>query len=85
MIPPGQTPLPWAEVNAELTPFLKADFPEVRSATRLFAPARRPCAAAQVAAVETMYWADPNLFDVLPLPVLAGDSRRPSLSRTEWC
>ncbi len=75
MIPPGQTPLPWAEVNAELTPFLKADFPQVRSATRLFAPGPPTLRRGQVAAVETMYWADPNLFDVLPLPVLAGDPK----------
>src|ERR1700744_5148662 len=63
MIPPGQAPLPWAEVNTELAPFLKTDFPQGRSATRLFAPAKPTLRHAQVAAVETMYWADPNLFN----------------------
>src|ERR1700761_7447442 len=38
MIPPGQAPLPWAEADADLAPFLKTDFPQVRSATRLFPP-----------------------------------------------
>src|SRR6185312_3334128 len=74
MIPPGQAPLPRAEAPADLAAFLKLDFPQVRSTARL-AVGHPTLRHGQVAAVETLYWADPDLFQVLPLPVLHGDPK----------
>ncbi|MEO8314342.1 MAG: FtsX-like permease family protein [Pseudomonadota bacterium] len=54
---------------------LKLRFPEVESVTRL---ALQPAVVSRssLSVREQIYWADPNLFDVLPMPVIAGDPRR---------
>jgi putative ABC transport system permease protein len=70
--PPGQPPEVLAMARSDLAAFLKLDFPSVRSVARLF-PTRPTLRHGQVEAVEKVYWADPALFEVLPLPVLAGD------------
>ncbi|MHB1205336.1 MAG: ABC transporter permease, partial [Rhodospirillaceae bacterium] len=51
---------------------LKQEFPEIEAVTRLV---QRPVSVGHGDREfqETLSWAEPNLFDVLPLPVLAGD------------
>jgi putative ABC transport system permease protein len=70
--PPGQAPLALAMARTDLAAFLKLDFPQVRSTARLV-DGHPTLRRGQVEAVETVYWADPAVFDVLPLPALAGD------------
>jgi putative ABC transport system permease protein len=73
--PPGQPPLALAQARSDLAAFLKLDFPQVLSTARLVEghPTLR---RGQVEAVETVYWADPAVFEVLPLPVLAGELKK---------
>jgi putative ABC transport system permease protein len=56
-------------------PLLKAQFPEIQDATRLAKAYFPPLVQrGQVKIAEQQFmWADPNVFRVLPLPVLAGD------------
>jgi putative ABC transport system permease protein len=70
--PPAQARLALAMARTDLAAFLKLDFPQVRSTARLF-PGQPTLRHGQVEAVETVYWADPAVFEVLPLPALAGD------------
>jgi putative ABC transport system permease protein len=74
LAPPGQAPLALATARSDLAAFLKLDFPQVRSVARLV-PGRPTLRHGQVEAVENIYWADPDLLDVLPLPVLVGDPK----------
>jgi putative ABC transport system permease protein len=65
---------PSAGTAAPIAAWLLADFPEVRAAGRMKAQQRvlsRDAASWR----ETVYWTDPELLDVLPFPVLAGDAR----------
>lgn len=55
-------------------PLIKNNIPEVESVTRLF-PHRSPIQHGTIKASDTVYFADPNVFDVLPLPVLRGNLR----------
>jgi putative ABC transport system permease protein len=57
---------------------LKLNIPEIESATRLMLTDQViggdvVFKRGEVVAGEKLYWADPNVFDVLPLPVLHGD------------
>jgi putative ABC transport system permease protein len=55
-------------------PQLALKFREIEAATRLI-PRTITVRRANVEAKEPFYWADPNTFDVLALPVLAGNLR----------
>jgi putative ABC transport system permease protein len=70
--PPGEPPEALAQARSDLAAFLKLDFPQVRSTVRLV-DGRPTVRRGQVEAVETVYWADSTVFEVLPLPALAGD------------
>lgn len=70
--PPQGAPLALAEARSDFAAFLKADFRGVRSVARL-APSQPMVRHGQVEAAEKLYWADPSIFEVLPLPVYAGD------------
>src|ERR1700761_1472081 len=72
LIPPQGAPLPLAEARSDLAAFLKADFHEVQGAARL-AASQPMVRRGQAEAVEKVYWADPSIFQVLPLPAEAGD------------
>jgi putative ABC transport system permease protein len=71
---PGRPPMHSGTVAA-VAPLLKLDFRQVQAAARLGSFAQ-PVGVrrGQVETLEkTVAWADPDLFVVLPLPVLAGD------------
>ena len=70
--PPQGAPLPLAEARSDFAAFLKADFRGVQSVARL-APGQPVVRHGQVEAAEKLYWADPSIFEVLPLPAYAGD------------
>jgi putative ABC transport system permease protein len=59
---------------------LKLNLPEIANTTRLMLPPWNLAGESavtlkrgQITADETIYWADPNVFDVLPLPVFQGN------------
>ena len=75
---PGSKPIETHSTPMMLARPLKQFFPEVEASTRLsgsyFPPTVRR--GEIVASEERIYWADPNFFQVIPLPVLAGDLSR---------
>jgi putative ABC transport system permease protein len=74
LTPPQGAPLPWATARSDLAAFFKADHPQVRSIARM-GRIQNMARHGQIEAVETVYWADPEVFEVLPLPVYAGDPK----------
>jgi hypothetical protein len=50
----------------------KLNFRQIRAVTRIASTDVR-LQHDQIEAAESVYWADPNAFELLPLPVLAGD------------
>jgi putative ABC transport system permease protein len=62
-------------VSHTLAPALKLRFPEIAAIARLAAQTTI-LERGEVRARETVYWADPAFFEVMPLPVLAGDLGR---------
>jgi putative ABC transport system permease protein len=69
---PGQSLLATPTIQHDLAGALKLDFPAIEAVTRL-CPDRRTLRHGQTEADENVYWADPNVFDLLPLRALAGD------------
>jgi putative ABC transport system permease protein len=71
---PGRDPVRLQRTPLELGPVLKNDFPSIQAVARI-----RPMPIAarngEVEDNETIYWADPDLFEVMPLPTIAGDLR----------
>jgi len=58
----------------QVAQLLTIDYPQVTVVTRLIADTRG-VRHREVEANETLYWADPNFFSVLSLPVVAGDAK----------
>ena len=72
--PTGHAPLYAPTSPSFVAALLKLNFPQVRAVTRI-APDDVRLRHDQTEAKETIYWADPNAFELLPLPVFAGDLR----------
>jgi putative ABC transport system permease protein len=72
LTPPGQSTIATPTIQAPFAGEMKLDFPAVEAVARLCAD-RRTLRHGQTEADENVYWADPNVFDLLPLPALAGD------------
>jgi putative ABC transport system permease protein len=72
LIPPQGAPAAQAMARSDLAALLKDDFHQVQSIARLTftLPMVRH---GQVEASERIYWADPSIFEVLPLPGYAGN------------
>jgi putative ABC transport system permease protein len=70
--PPGSPTLNFPRTAAFLGPELALKFTEIQAVTRLV-PATVTTRLANAEVKEQVYWADANAFDVLPLPVLAGN------------
>ena len=70
--PPGEATLYKDSTNALVGKQLALRFSEIQAMTRLRGGIAT-LSHAQVEAHEQVYWADPNAFQVLPLPVVAGD------------
>jgi putative ABC transport system permease protein len=73
-VPTGHAPLYAPTSPSFVAALLKLNFPQVRAVTRI-APEEVRLRHDQTEAKETIYWADPNAFELLPLPVFAGDLR----------
>lgn len=72
LIPQGREPDYNVLTNSNVAELLKGKFREVTATTRL-APQEVTLQRGQFEAKETIYWADPNAFALLPLPVVGGD------------
>ncbi len=71
---PGEAPSEEADSTFAAFPFLLADFPQIASATRVFQP-RTAVSAGQVMDNERVSYVDAGFFDVLALPLVAGQPR----------
>ena len=60
---------------------LRLDFPSIRYVARLL-PEPQTLRHGKIESNETVFWADPDFFAILPLPVIAGDLRT-ALSRPD--
>lgn len=72
LISPDREPYYTAISNNRMAALLKLKFPEIEAATRLVEQ-EVSLRHGEVNAKETIYWTDPNVFEVLPLPVFRGD------------
>lgn len=79
--PSGHPPLINSTSPSFVAALLKLNFPQITAVTRI-ASADVRLQHEQSNAKETLYWADPNVFDLLPLPVFAGDLRK-ALQRSD--
>ena len=59
-------------VNSDFAPQAKLTFPQIEAITRTVGQVAT-LRHGQIDTSQWFYWADPNLFDVLPLPVIAGN------------
>lgn len=80
-LPTGHPPLVNLTSPSFVAGLLKLNFPQVSAVARIVSAEVR-LQHEQTTAKETVYWADPNVFDLLPLPVFAGDLRE-ALQRPE--
>lgn len=69
---PGQPLIVTPTIGFEYAALLKLDFPSIEAIARLL-PNRRTLRHGQIEADENLYWADPDLFEVLPLRPIAGN------------
>jgi putative ABC transport system permease protein len=79
-MPPSAAPRYNDGTEANLADLIKLNVPEVETLTRLMQPPPNALEEktvefrrGQISAQETLYWADPNVFDILPQPVYRGD------------
>jgi putative ABC transport system permease protein len=70
--PPGHATIYYDRTLSFVGPQLAVKFSEIQALTRLD-PDNATVSHANVESHEPVYWADPNAFEVLPLPVVAGD------------
>ena len=70
--PPGHATLYFPHTGSYVGPQLALKFSEIQATTRLI-QTTVTVSRGKVQAKEHIYWADPNTFDVLPLPGIAGD------------
>jgi putative ABC transport system permease protein len=71
---PGQILKLQTDTHHAMAALLKENLPQIEAISRM-APARVWLQREQVRTRETIYWSDPNIFDLLPLPVVSGDPR----------
>ena len=69
---PGQLMRVSTDSHHALAKLLQANLPQIEAISRI-AYARVELRKGDVHAVEHVYWADPNIFDLLPLQALSGD------------
>jgi putative ABC transport system permease protein len=72
LLPAGRAPMYDVMAPSFVAAHLKLSFSEIEAVTRLLGQDVR-LRQGPVEAQEILYWADRNAFDVLPLPVFAGD------------
>jgi putative ABC transport system permease protein len=71
-VPTGHAPLYNLESPSFVASLLKLNFTQIRAVARIAAADAR-LRHGQTEAKEKLYWADPNVFGLLPLPAFAGD------------
>jgi putative ABC transport system permease protein len=79
--PAGQPPLYLPNSPGFVAALIRQQFPEIEAIARL-AEDQVPLKQDQIESTETVYWADPGIFEVLPLPSVSG-SLQGSLARPD--
>jgi len=74
-VPTGHPPLINPTSPSFVAALLKLNFPQINAVTRIV-PVEVRLQHGRTTAKETVYWADPNAFDLLPLPAFAGDLQK---------
>ena len=82
VIPPGHPTDYKLQSNHQVAGLLKARFGEILAVTRLSLQAIPVRSGDVLTKQESVYWADPNVFEILDLPTLHGGSQR-ALSRPD--
>src|SRR5690348_7102599 len=70
---PGHTPTEYYTTPSDFADSLRQGFPSIEAATSLSIGFDASLRHGAIEENETVHWADPNFFDLLPLPVIAGD------------
>jgi putative ABC transport system permease protein len=70
---PAAKPLAMDQTTATVAATMKLDFPEIERAARI-QPGDVVLKLGDVARQESVIWADPDFFKIMPYPVLAGDA-----------
>ncbi len=70
---PGRSTLFSDQTAAELAALLKLDFPQIEAIAR-FTDTQASIRQGEIESLEKIYWADPNFFDVIKPPTIAGDT-----------
>ncbi|MHB8530906.1 MAG: ABC transporter permease, partial [Caulobacteraceae bacterium] len=71
---PGIAPDPMGATSGVVLPLMEAEFPQIAAGTRIMTEAE-PVSNGAVADEDPVSWVDPAFFNVLALPLAAGDSR----------
>jgi putative ABC transport system permease protein len=72
--PEGHAPIKSFSTPSHVAAWINLDMSTVASAARL-TNSRIVVRSGDFEALESVYWADPNIFSILPLPVFTGDLR----------
>jgi len=70
---PGQKPTEYHTTPYDFVDMLRQNFPSIEAVASLSIGFDASLRHDAVEANETVHWADPNFFDLLPLPAIAGD------------
>jgi putative ABC transport system permease protein len=81
LVPTGRPPMYDTASPSWIAALLRLKFKDIEAVTRITDQDVR-LRSGQIEAKEKIYWADPNVFDVLPLPVSSGNLRT-SLQRAD--
>jgi putative ABC transport system permease protein len=73
--PPGRAPTYWEKSAAFLGELMRLQFPSIEAFTRIMEE-KVEVRRGMIQGKETLCWADPNVFDVLPVPVAFGNLQR---------
>jgi len=73
---PGLAPEPYALTPPDVLPQLRADYPRIMAGARIvFQDLAEPVSNGKMLANEKVAWCDPDLFNILDLPLIVGDPR----------
>src|SRR6185437_272816 len=78
---PGRAPTYWEKSAAFLGDYMRLQFPSIAAFTRIMED-KVQVRRGSIQGKETLCWADPNLFEVLPVPAAFGNLQR-ALQRPE--
>lgn len=73
---PSRAPFTSDHTIPTLAARLKLDFPQIQSTARMATYDEPAVRRGEIENIERVYWADSNIFDLLPLSTISGDLHR---------